>query len=106
MNFAVLETIVSICFSRLAQVRFIVALSRVRSALYLLKLFRDCGQPFVELRAHEILKDSRFLVVLAGQPLIFSQLIRLRQSAFATQSRDYGESRGFGVASTAATTPR
>jgi hypothetical protein len=34
--------------------------------LHLLKLLRDCGQPFVELRTHEILKDSRFLVVLAG----------------------------------------
>ena len=32
MNFAVLETMVSICFSRLAHVRFIAAFSRVRSA--------------------------------------------------------------------------
>ena len=35
--------------------------------LHLLKLLRDCSQPFVELRTHEILKDSRFLVVLAAQ---------------------------------------
>src|SRR5205823_2094006 len=32
VNFAVLETMVSICFSRLAQARFIAAFSRVRSA--------------------------------------------------------------------------
>ena len=31
VNFAVLETIVSICFSRFAQVRFIAAFSRARS---------------------------------------------------------------------------
>jgi len=62
----VLETIASICFSRLAQVRVIAVFSRPRSHLHLLKLLRDCGQPFVELRTHEILKDSRFLVVLAG----------------------------------------
>ena len=35
--------------------------------LHVLKLLRDCDQPFVELRTHEILKDSRFLVVLAAE---------------------------------------
>ena len=35
--------------------------------LHLLKLLRDCSHAFMELRTREILKDSRFLVVVATQ---------------------------------------
>ena len=35
--------------------------------LHLLKLLGDCSHPFVKLRTHKILKDSRFLIVLAAQ---------------------------------------
>src|SRR5205085_12527427 len=39
--------------------------SQVR--LHLLKLIPDCSHPLVKLRAGEILKDSRFLIVLSAQ---------------------------------------